>query len=68
VAFFPSEKKIRFFTPRLHNELFFLQHAKDLNNFSEVELLKKHVEPVLQQKLKAFPTESEVVTKNEAGK
>lgn len=66
VAFFPSEKKIRFYTPRLHNELFFLQHAKDLNNFSEVELLKKHVEPVLQQKLKAFPTESEVVTKNEA--
>ncbi|MCK6594308.1 MAG: bifunctional proline dehydrogenase/L-glutamate gamma-semialdehyde dehydrogenase [Bacteriovoracaceae bacterium] len=66
VAFFPNDKKIRFYTPRLHNELFFLQHTSGLNEFAEVELLKKHVDPVLQQKLKSFPTESEVITRNEA--
>lgn len=70
VAFFVKEKIIRFYSPRLHNELFLLQRADHdksgkLIGSSLFQELKKHVEPVLGQKIKDFPTESEVVTKNE---
>lgn len=71
VAFFVNEKTIRFYSPRLHNELFLLQHADQdksgkLTGSSLYQELKKHVDPVLGLKLKDFPTESEVITKNES--
>lgn len=70
VAFFVAEKTIRLYSPRLQNELYLLQHADQdksgkLTGSSLFQELKNHVDPVLQLKLKDFPTESEVITKNE---
>ncbi len=68
VAFFPNAKAIRFYSPRLHNELFLLQHANQdssgkILSSAVFQELKNHVDPVLKLKVKDFPTESEVITK-----
>ena len=70
VAFFTNEKTVRLYSPRLNNELFLLQHADQdktgkLTSSPLFQELKKHVDPVLQLKVKDFPTESEVITRNE---
>jgi len=65
VGFFPSDREIRFYSPRLGSELFLVESLEksDLANDEAVKFFRAHTEKVALLDARQFPTNYQLVTK-----
>lgn len=64
VGFFYDRKEVRFYTPKLSQELFLLQQSEILDlNIEQVKSLRAHAELAASLKVKTFPSVIETITK-----
>lgn len=64
VGFFPQEKEVRFYSPRLGSELFLMEsiEATELAKDPAIKLFREHTEKVAKLDARTFPTEYQLVT------